>query len=171
MESHFARWPGTDSHPLGLGRALVDFQDWEISSGRLSDDGGSPWWSAVNGRLISDLEDAAAGARGPWADYMSCDGSDPEAAQAALWHAHQHSINAGALAAAGLLESEPDVEREFAGIALAVVDMAAGLGHRTSSGALGRQTRGLYPRAYPSTEADLARIRAVLAEPDGPGSP
>jgi hypothetical protein len=171
MESHFERWPGTDSHPPGLGRALVDFQDWEISSGRLSDGGGSPWWSAVNGRLISDLEDAAAGVPGPWADYASCDGSDPEAAQAALWLAHQHSIDAGALAAAELLQSEPEVEREFAGIALAIVDMAAGLGHRTSSGALGHQTRELYPRAYPCTEADLARIRAVLDQSDGTRTP
>jgi hypothetical protein len=162
LESFFTRWPGTDAHPLGLGRALAEFQEWEIVSGRLRDGGGSPWWSAVNGRLVSDIEDAAQGAPGPWADYVAGIGGEPDQVQALLWTAHQHSIDGGAAAAAALLEEEPEHEQEFARFALVVVDMAAAMGQRTSSGGLGRQTREHYPTGYPCTEEDLQGIRSML---------
>lgn len=162
LESFFSRWPGTDAHPLGLGRALAEFQEWEIDSGRLGDGGGSPWWSAVNGRLVSDIEDAVQGAAGPWADYVAGLDGEPDEVQALLWKAHQHSIDGGAAAAEELLASEPAVEQEFARFALVVVDMAAAMGQRTSGGGLGRQAREHYPTAYPCTEGDLRRIRSML---------
>jgi hypothetical protein len=162
VTSFFTRWPGSDAHPLGLGRALWEFQEWEIDSGRLRDDGGSPWWSAVNGRLVSDLEDAAQGAPGPWADYIATLTAAGERAQSALWHAHQHSISRGADAAAPLLGSETPEEQEFARLALSVVDMAAAVQHPTSGGGLGRQTRQHYPRTYPCTSDDLAAVRTML---------
>jgi hypothetical protein len=162
LTSFFTRWPGSDAHPLGLGRALWEFQEWEIDSGRLHDDGGSPWWSAVNGRLVSDLEDAAGGAPGPWADYLAGLDDSVEEVQARLWRAHQDSITSGAESATGLLGSETDEEQEFALKALAVVDMASAVQLRTSSSALGRQTREHYPRHYPCTQDDLAALRAML---------
>jgi hypothetical protein len=162
LASFFARWPGTDAHALGLGRALWEFQEWEIDSGRLHDHHGSPWWSAVNGWLVGDLEDAASGAPGPWADYVAGLDGTPEEVQAGLWRAHQHSITCGAESAAGLLGSETAEEQEFALTALAVVDMASAVQLRTSSGALGRQTREHYPRRYPCTADDLTRVRSML---------
>jgi hypothetical protein len=162
LRSFFTRWPGSDAHPLGLGRALWEFQEWEIDSGRLRDDGGSPWWSAVNGRLVSDLQDAAAGLPGPWADYRAGLDDAIEEVQARLWCAHQDSITRGAEAASGLLGSETAEEQEFALTALAVVDMASAVQLRTSSSALGRQTREHYPRRYPCTKDDLGTLRAML---------
>lgn len=44
-----------------MGRAVADFVDWQIRSGRIGEDGGgSPWWRAVNGSLVLDLIDATA---------------------------------------------------------------------------------------------------------------
>lgn len=51
----FAASPGA-AH---LGRAVADFVDWQIRSGRIAEDGGgSPWWRLVNGHLVLDLADA-----------------------------------------------------------------------------------------------------------------
>ncbi len=58
----FTAHPGGGAGPLGLGRAVADFVDWEIGSGRIADDGrGSPWWRVVNGGMILDLRDALTG--------------------------------------------------------------------------------------------------------------
>src|SRR5690606_19380849 len=54
MTHFFRRYPGTDRGPLGLGRAMVEFLDWLVSSGRIGGEGGSPWWSALNGHLVLD---------------------------------------------------------------------------------------------------------------------
>ncbi len=52
----------TTTQGLGrMGRAVADFVDWQIRSGRIGDDGtGSPWWRSVNGYLVLDLMDATA---------------------------------------------------------------------------------------------------------------
>ena len=61
VEAFFGAHPGGGDGPLGLGRAIADFVDWEIHSGRITEDGGgSPWWRVVNGGMILDLRDAAA---------------------------------------------------------------------------------------------------------------
>lgn len=159
LEEFFSRWPGTDVGRPGLGRALLDFQAWEIDSGRLADDDGSPWWSAVNGWLVLDLDAARRGVPGPWFDYTLAEPADQ---QDALWVAHQQSIEAGVRAAAPLLRAEPPEERSFTRLALAVVEAAAALGYPTSGDGLGRQTRATYPSAYPSTAAALAQARAAV---------
>jgi hypothetical protein len=159
LEGFFSRWPGNDRHRLGLGRALGDFQDWEIRSGRLADGGGSPWWSTVNGFLVEDLAEAHGGAGGPWQDYLA---SPPEERQARLWLAHQDSINRGVAAAADLLAKESHPERAFIELAIRVVEMAASVDLDTSSGSLGRRTTEIYPRSYPCDEADLELLRREL---------
>jgi hypothetical protein len=159
MEAFFTCWPGDDRHRLGLGRALDDFQSWQIRSGRLVDSAGSPWWSTVNGFLVGDLVDARTGAEGPWQDYAS---SAPTERQSRLWLAHQHSINRGVDAAEGLLAGETETERAFIELALGVVEMAAATGSHTSSGSLGRRTGELYPGGYPCRESDLERLRREM---------
>src|ERR1019366_1355157 len=41
--------------PLGLGRAVVDFVNWQVRSGRLVDAEGSDWWRCTNGAMMLDL--------------------------------------------------------------------------------------------------------------------
>lgn len=163
MSDFFTLWPGDANHSLGLGRALFEFQEWEIQSERIADEGGSRWWSAVNGRLVADLHDAAGGAAGPWRDYIEAVESGGGDLQALLWDAHQHSIGGGAHAAAALLGEECETEAAFARLALAVVDHAAQARHRTSGGGLGRSTRTLYPSRYPCRAEELDQLCAALA--------
>lgn len=151
--------PGDDSHPLGVGRALEDFQEWEIRSGRVADGAGSPWWSIVNGILVHDLVAAGGGGAGPWQDYLV---AAPSQSQAKLWAAHQYSIGRGAAAAEGVLVSEVPAEQAFIEVALGVVETAAVAQLDTSRGSLGRRTEQLYPRCYPCGEADLERLRSEL---------
>lgn len=155
----FSQWPGNDRHPLGLGRALEDFQDWAIRSGRLGDGAASPWWSTVNGVLVDDLAEAHSGAVGPWQDYVD---SPPKERQSRLWLAHQDSINRGVAAAEDLLVRESHLERAFIELALGVVETAAAVDFDTSSGSLGRRTTQIYPQCYPCGEADLERLRREL---------
>lgn len=159
LTGFFSRWPGNDRHRLGLGRALADFQEWEIGSGRLDGGAGSPWWSTVNAHLVDDLAAARDGAGGPWQDYVA---STPEERQSRLWVAHQDSINRGVDAAGDLLVMEPESERAFIELALGVVEMAAAVDFDTSSGSLGRRTERIYPLCYPCGEADLERLRREL---------
>lgn len=160
LDGFFTRWPGNNRHRLGLGRALWDFQEWEIRSGRLCDDGGSPWWSIVNGFLVADLAAAHRGAPGPWRDYLA---ASPRERQSRLWLAHQDSIERGVVAAAGLLAGECEPERAFIELALGVVEMAAAVSFDTSSGSLGRRTDEIYPRCYPCDRAALEVLRVELA--------
>lgn len=153
------RWPGEAGSPLGLGRAIYDFQEWEIHSGRVLDDGGSPWWSTVNGSLVSDLRDAAAGSDGPWRDYMTAAETRCGGLQALLWSAHQHSIDRGVAQAAQLLDDETAIERDFARLAVAVVAGAAARNRSTATDELGRYTRSRYPAVYPCRSRDLEALR------------
>lgn len=164
---------GTGGHRLGLGRALSDFQEWEIRSGRLADAAGSPWWMTVNGILVDDLiaaggvvGSAAGSAPGPWREFLA---SPPDERQARLWQAHQHSIGRGVAAAGDLLELEVPAERAFIRLALGIVESAAAAGAGTSSGSLGRRTAELYPQSYPCVEDDLGSLRRELSEPRSPG--
>lgn len=165
LHGFFSRWPGNDHHRLGLGRALGDFQDWEIRSGRLGDGEGSPWWSTVNGFLVEDLAEAHGGAGGSWQDYVA---APPEERQSRLWLAHQDSINRGVAAAADLLVGESHPERVFIGLALEAVEMAAAVGVDTSGGSLGRRTEEIYPRSYPCGEADLELLQRELGSNRAP---
>jgi hypothetical protein len=185
LAAFFERWPGRDQRPPGLGLALVEFQEWEIESGRLADRAGraervgSDWWAVVNGWLVLDLAAALEAPLpdtttpaddDPWIAYQH---ASPEHEQAALWAAHQHSIETGAHAAAPALADEAIEEQEFAELALGIVDAAAAMAYPTSDSSLGHQTRTLYPSRYPCPPEDLDAVRrsfeAMASHP--PGSP
>lgn len=150
---------GAGAHALGPGRALWEFQEWEIRSGRLDDLGGSPWWSIVNGFLVADLAAASEGAPGPWRDCLDAPHGER---LPALWAAHQDSIGRGVAAARDRLADEPETERAFIDLALGAVQMAADAVVDTSRGSLGRQTDEIYPKSYPCTAAELERVRRGL---------
>ncbi len=181
-----------------LGRAVLDFVDWQIRSGRIAEHGGgSAWWRFVNGHLVLDLRDATASYARPidprgthgdsnggedrtdrdaderaarWVRFATCDGSDPARAQALLWDAHQVSLHAALERAEPLLAAEPPGERWFARTAVAMVDRAAATGQATGTDALDRMTRRHYPDHYPATAADRGALEsAIAAGPAGAG--
>ncbi len=184
---------------MGLGRAISAFQEWELVSGRITDgEGGSPWWAAVNGHLVADLleatqalehEEASASGLAAGAETAETAGAAPAAqavaawvryaraegpgTQAALWEAHQLSIEAGVALATDLLATEPAPEQAFAALALAVVERAAHDGVPTGDPFLGDITSRLYPASYPVDDAGveaLHRSLARLAAGEDPGA-
>ncbi len=171
LRQFFSRWPGQESANVGFGRAVVDFQEWEITSGRISDATNSPWWSAMNGQLVLDLRAATTAieqgqdgfaspsAVAAWVRYTRATGPT---AQAALWSAHQESITQAAIRFAPLLAAEPEAERRFATLVLAVVERSAELRVPTDDLLLGEVTRGTYPSTYPITAAELVKVTAML---------
>jgi hypothetical protein len=185
VEAFFDRHPGPGRTGPGLGRAVLDFMRWEGESGRLADEGGSRWWRAVNGGLVADLAELSvegpAGngqARGEpgrrhrvavaaWEAYAA---SGPDAAQAALWSAHQASLTAAVESAAALLDEECAPERSFAALVLAVVEDTARQVVATDTDALADVTRRWYPSTYPITAAELDALRRGLLPPRQDGS-
>lgn len=166
----FERHPGLVGRGPGLGRAILDFQAWEIASGRISPEGGSDWWRAVNGFMVLDIGAAADGnaietaAVKAWRAYREASG---EGVQQLLWEAHQRSLHAGLRASRELLEREGTAEREFAGIVIDVVDRTALANATTDSDDLRNLTDRYYPAAYPTLDGQLAplqRLRVRSAE-------
>jgi len=173
IRSFFEWHPGAD-RPPGLGRALIDFVDWLTASGRLHDSHGSDWWKALNGSLILDLgavmdAEPCEGEAGPgvsaWREYAALGPApDVRALQAALWRAHQVSLHDAMPATWGLLDAEPEHERDFIEVAMEIVDLAALHRQRTDTAGLAESTRRLYPDHYPLTAPygdDLAQVRAA----------
>lgn len=151
VEAFFATGPRSPEGPFGLGRAILDFQAWEVASGRINaNGGGSPWWRAVNGMMVLDIAAAARseGAGWPAARAWLAYPSSPEP-QRALWEAHQRSLHAGIAAGAHLLQEEPEAERRFAAIVIDVVDRTALSAAATDNDGLARLTERHYPRVYP----------------------
>ena len=166
----FQRYPGPGWAAPGLGQAIMDFQAWEIASGRISIAGGSPWWRAVNGFMVLDLQSAMTGSPmesagvKAWLAYTV--GADADG-QERLWEAHQRSLHAGLRASRELLESEPSAEREFASIVIDVVDRTALASAATNSADLRNLAERYYPAAYPTLDEQippLERLRALTAE-------
>lgn len=151
VEAFFAGSPRSSEGPPGLGRAIIDFQAWEVTSGRIAPNGGgTAWWRAVNGMMVLDIADATRGddpgssAVRAWLAYLSS--GEP---QLTLWEAHQRSLHAGIRASGALLAAEPDAERRFAAIVIDVVDRTALSGTATDNDGLARLTERHYPRLYP----------------------
>lgn len=146
----FAANPRSPEGPFGLGRAILDFQEWEVTSGRIPANGGSRWWRAVNGMMVLDIAAATTGegtvstAVRAWLAYPSS-----EHPQHALWEAHQRSLHAGIFAGTTLLQEEPEAERRFAAIVIDVVDRTALSEAATDNDSLARLTERYYPSAYP----------------------
>lgn len=187
IRAFFLRFPGPD-RPPGLGRALIDFVDWLLDSGRLDDSAGSPWWKALNGCLILDLADAVDAGDADHFDHFDGSGGDGARAwlaygghsaepgsaglQDRLWHAHQVSLHRAIPACWDLLEAETEYEQAFIETAMEIVDLAALRSQPTDTAALAESTRRLYPGHYPLTapyDDDLARVRrASLRAHTGP---
>lgn len=157
VERFFRAHPGAGTGPLGLGRAVADFVDWEIRSGRIADGGGgSAWWRLVNGGMILDLRDAMAAADdaggpdgpiGAWAAYSGAVGDT----QALMWAAHQASLHTALDAAGELLALESAEEQRFARLVVEVVDQTATACRPTDTDELARHTARHYPDRYPIT--------------------
>jgi len=176
MEAFFADHPGRGEGPHGLGRAILDFQAWQLSSGRVAGPGDSAWWRCVNGFMVLDVA-AAMEHSGPaspavqaWRDFAA----DSAAPQSALWEAHQRSLHRALRACAALLEAECSAEQEFAAIVIDVVDRTALADSPTDSPGLARLTERFYPREYPVAPAALPALRLLqestadrLRGPDG----
>lgn len=176
VEAFFAASPRSSEGSSGLGRAILDFQAWEIASGRIpTSNGGSDWWRAVNGMMVLDIAAAAQGATGPtpairaWVDYTTA--AEP---QRALWEAHQRSLHAGIRAAGALLVAESEAERRFAAIVIDVVDRTALSGSATDNDGLARLTERYYPGVYPirpdalpALEGMREKTAARLLDPAG----
>ncbi|MFD9214399.1 hypothetical protein ACFVY9_15055 [Streptomyces sp. NPDC059544] len=109
------------------GRAELSFLRWSLARGVLapetSDPPGSPWWRAVNERLLRDKTEAAllcAGAPGVagapsverWADFIR------SPAPRRWYRAHNASIVAGYLRHEDLAAAERQVERFMMNVAL-----------------------------------------------------
>ncbi|HLI43883.1 MAG TPA: hypothetical protein VKU92_05375 [Acidimicrobiales bacterium] len=169
------------------GECELDFMRWELRRGVLdpldsSDHPGSPWWRAVNGRLLVDAHEAflrtedhlPEGASGPvraWLSFLA----DPS--PASWYRAHNSSIVRGYLDAAELARSEDGWEQKLMNLVLyrvlftqAVVDQQA-----WASLGLGRiaaafcdpsspfvpsvlKDQSFYPDSYPLDARDRRRL-------------
>jgi hypothetical protein len=162
-EEFFLAHPGSGTGRFGLGRAVLDFQRWEVASGRLEAAGGSSWWRGVNGLMVLDMiaalresQEASTSAQA-WRVYADTGGP----AQAALWDAHQRSLHAGLKACQNLLVEEPSAERSFAEIVVDVVDRTAVANRASDSDGLSRLTDRFYPKKYPVAPEALAGLRRM----------
>ena len=175
VEEFFAIHPGTGQGRFGLGRAVLDFQDWEITSGRISDQRGSAWWRGVNGLMVLDIAATAKDSTGataganPWRGYASA-----KASQFTLWEAHQRSLHAALCRCAALLAHEPAAERAFVEVVIDVVDRTALSVSPTDGPDLAHLTERYYPSSYPAAQdalpgLELLRVRTAdrLRGPDG----
>lgn len=179
VEAFFRAHPGHGVGRLGLGRAVADFVEWEIRSGRIVDGeggpGGSPWWRLANGGMVLDLRDAltpggegdrdATGPVAMWVEYarLADAGAPVEAQQASMWAAHQASLHAALDAAAELLAREQADEQRFAHLVVEVVDRTAAACRPTDTDELARHTERSYPDRYPITAEQWAALHARFA--------
>jgi hypothetical protein len=105
------------------GRAELSFLRWEISRGVLDSATGSPWWRAVNDRLLRDKAEAAllrtAGVDGASARSVELWGEFIAAPSPAGWYrAHNASVVAGYLEHEDLAAAELPAERFMINVAL-----------------------------------------------------
>ncbi len=165
VETFFVAHPGAGEGRYGLGRAVLDFQSWEVASGRIDGNAGSNWWRGVNGLMVIDIAAALEGVRRDepgvvsWLDFAAT----PEAPQEALWEAHQRSLHRGVRVCSPLLFEEPEAERTFAAIVVEVVDRTAISNGRTDSGELARMTDRFYPKEYPVSDEALQGVQRMRA--------
>lgn len=115
-----------DFYRDGLGRysrAELSFLRWEMSRGVLDASSGSPWWRAINDRLLQDKAEAAllhatrsrnASSRRVemWGEFMAAP------SPAGWYRAHNSSVVAGYLEHEALAEAETPAERLMINVAL-----------------------------------------------------
>jgi hypothetical protein len=161
---------------------LHRYQRWLTQSGRVADDGGSAWWSEVNGLLLLDMAESATlspGATGgrsepvrAWTNYWT--NRAKEHRTRLCWEAHQSSLEAGVRAAEGLLALEPPSERDFITIALSSVEIASLANLPTGRGGsnvVGGFCRVFYPAGYPAEDGSGTRAQSLLSRATGGSHP
>jgi hypothetical protein len=162
----------------GFGQGVVDFVTWEIASGRLDAQHGSPWWRAVNGSMVLDLLAAQSRTHGDpvvesWREYMRFTGNRlrrvrsgyVRRAQRLFWDAHQRSLHRAVDACHDLLSHEKASERDFIErVVLHNVDYAAVSNDVTYLDVIGIFTFAAYPLRYPCTAADVSRAVSLAIE-------
>ncbi|MFJ4651205.1 hypothetical protein ACIP5Y_08010 [Nocardia sp. NPDC088792] len=164
-----------------FGRAESTFLRWELSRGVLDPDTGSPWWRAINDRLLTDklearlLHTGGGSASTPsaqaWLEFL-------RAPTPVTWYrAHNHSVVAGYLDNEALVHAELDTERFLINVTLARVLFThallerprlalgrfGGLGPRVAdprggSVSLFLDLRNVFPQQYPLHGTSIAEI-------------
>jgi hypothetical protein len=136
MRSLYEAEPGHPELHLPYRRAALGFMEWQLRRGLLNPlDGeaaGSPWWRAVNERLLRDTAEARAqllGMGGPPSSWSArCCIEFAERPSARRWYrAHNASIVAAYLDHRELAESESHPERFFINLILVRVLFAHAL--------------------------------------------
>ena len=136
MRSLYEAEPGRPELHLPYRRAAVGFMGWQLRRGLLNAlDGevpGSPWWRAVNERLLRDTAEARAhvlGLSGPMSSWSArCCTEFAQQPSARTWYrAHNASIVAAYLDRRELAESETRPERFFLNLILVRVLFAHAL--------------------------------------------
>ena len=153
---------------------LLQFQRWLTLSNRLDLHDGSPWWREVNGHIVLDMVDTAAGLppssepQELWQEFWSSDGRSDRTRS--WWAAHQASLTAGQQGAVDLLAEEDEHERAFVQVAVEAVALAAraelptrGMGSRV----VGGFCAAFYPDSYPAGAGDGVDGRHVLHAASG----
>lgn len=136
MRSLYEAEPGHPELHLPYRRAALGFMAWQLRRGLLNAlDGevpGSPWWRAVNERLLRDTAEARAhalGLSGPVSSWSAaCCVEFAQSPSARSWYrAHNASIVAAYLDHRELAESETHPERFFLNLILVRVLFAHAL--------------------------------------------
>ena len=176
LRSSYAPRPGAAPLHLRYRRAGLAFMDWQLRRGVLNpledDRPGSPWWRAVNERLLRDTCEARARAcsatqvrRRRRASSRRC--ASPVSHRRAAWYlAHNVTIVSAYLDHRDLAERENRVERFFINLVLVRVLYAHALvaAPRLALGWLA-PTR---PMARRSTAADDGPVPVGVAGAAGP---
>lgn len=136
MRSLYEAAPGRPELHLPYRRAALAFMGWQLRRGLLNppedEAPGSPWWRAVNERLLRDTAEARAhvlGLGGPTSSWSaSCCLEFAQQPTARTWYrAHNASIVAAYLDHRDLAESETHPERFFLNLILVRVLFAHAL--------------------------------------------
>ena len=174
LDAMIRRQPRSRTRPAGRNPELLGihrFQGWLTNSGRVADDGGSPWWREVNGLLLLDIAESTTPNLTPskpvaaWATYLNQRSRSTRTR--ACWAAHQSSLHAAAQTASDVLAVETEAEQLFIAVALESVDLAARANlptGRAGSPIIGGFCRAFYPESYPAGDHAGSEGHAVLVD-------
>jgi len=136
IRSLYEAEPGRPELHLPYRRAALGFMGWQLHRGLLNaldgDMPGSPWWRAVNERLLRDTAEARAhvlGLSGPTSSWSAtCSAEFAQQPSVRRWYrAHNASIVTAYLEHRELAESETHAERFFINLILVRVLFAHAL--------------------------------------------